>query len=87
MTRAQNNWAARRRGELDRDPGSRQLSQAVDALRRLNARRAVSARTKADLVGPSEPRYAYLTQSHDEQGLAMPHSEEQRSATCPELTS
>jgi hypothetical protein len=66
MTRPENNWAAARRPELNRDRGSRQLSQAVDALRRLNARQAASTRTKADPLGLSDPRHAYLTQSHDQ---------------------
>ena len=54
-----------RRGELNRDRGSRRLLQAVDARRRLNARRADSTRTRADLLGPSDSRYAYLTRSYD----------------------
>jgi len=50
---------------LTRDRGSRRLSSAVDAQRRLNARRADGARTKADPFGPSDPRYAHLTRAHD----------------------
>ncbi len=65
MTQNEQNSAARRRGERKRDRGSRRLSQAVDARRRLNARRADSARTRAGRFGPSDSRYAYLTQPHD----------------------
>jgi hypothetical protein len=57
--------SARRRSELNRDGESRRLSHAVDAQRRLKARGADGARTKADPHGPSDPRHAYLTQSHD----------------------
>lgn len=38
---------------------------AVDAQRRLNTRRADNAPTKAPPLGPRDPRYAYLTESHD----------------------
>jgi hypothetical protein len=65
MTRTEQNWAARTRGEFNRDRGSRRLSQAVDARRRLNARRADDAWAKAHPVGPSDPRHAYPTRSHD----------------------
>jgi len=41
------------------------VSSAIDAQRRLNARRADGTGTKADPFGPSDPRYAYLTRSHD----------------------
>jgi hypothetical protein len=66
MTRAEQRLAARRRGELslsrDRDHGSRRPLMPNDVL---NAWRADSARTKGDPLGPSDRRYAYLTQSHD----------------------
>lgn len=55
MTRTEQELAARRRGELNRDGGSRRLLQAVDAQRRLDARRADGARTKAVPHGPSDP--------------------------------
>jgi hypothetical protein len=58
-------WAARRRGEVTRDRGSRRLSLAIEARRRLNARRADGTRTKADPRGPSDLRSTYLTESHD----------------------
>jgi len=76
MPRAPENWEARRRGEFDRDRGSRQFSQAVDAQRRLNARRAASTRTKADAFsssGPRAPRDAGPSDGYG--GLLMPHSE------------
>lgn len=70
MTRTERNSAARRRGELTRDRGSRQLSPAIDARRRLNARRADGTPTNADPFGPNDRRYAYLTRSSDEKSLA-----------------
>ena len=65
MTRKTRDLAARRRDELTRDRGSRQLSQAIDARRRLSARRVDGAGTKPDRFGPSDPRYAYLTRAYD----------------------
>jgi hypothetical protein len=65
MTRTQRDWAARRRGELAGDHGSRRVSSAMDAQRRLKARPARGTRTKADPVGPSDPRYAYLTRTYN----------------------
>jgi hypothetical protein len=65
MTRSTRDLPAQRRGGLKRDRGSRRLSCAIDAQRRLNPRRRDGTRTKADPVGPSEPRYAYLTRSYD----------------------
>src|SRR5450755_125402 len=44
MTRAKQNLVARRRDELNRDRGSRRLSQVVDAQRRLNTGRAHTKR-------------------------------------------
>jgi hypothetical protein len=66
MTRAELNAAARRRGELDR--GSRRISQAVDAQRRLNAWRADSTRIKAVPFGSSDRRHEQVAQAHDQQG-------------------
>jgi hypothetical protein len=65
MTRMQQDLAARRRGELNRDRGYRRLSLAIETQRRLDTRRADSTRTKAYRHGPSDPRYAYLTRAHD----------------------
>jgi hypothetical protein len=65
MTQTEHNSAARRRGELTRDRGSRRRSPAIDAQRRLNARRAGGRRTKADPFGPSDPHYAHLTRAYD----------------------
>jgi hypothetical protein len=70
MTWSEQNWAARSRGELTRDRGSRRLSPAIDAQRRLNARRADGTSTNADPLGPNDRRYAYLTRSYEEKGLA-----------------
>jgi len=65
MTHTRQDRAARRRGELNRDRGSRQLSSAIYAQRRLNAQREFGVRAKADPVGPSDARYAYLRRGHD----------------------
>ena len=70
MTRTEQYSAARRRGELTRDRGSRRLSPAIDAQRRLNARRADGTPTNPDPFGPNDRRYAYLKRSYDENGLA-----------------
>jgi hypothetical protein len=68
MTQTEHDLAARSGGELIRDRGSRRRSSAIDAQRRLNARRADGTRTKAEPFGPSDPRYAQLTRAHDEEG-------------------
>jgi MarR family len=54
MMRNKKNLAAHT--QLERDRGSRRLSQVIDARRRLNAVRAASTRTKAEPLGPSDPR-------------------------------
>ena len=54
---------AGRRGVLPRSPGPRRVRVAIDAQRRLTAAR--DNRVKPDPVGPSDPRYAYLTRTHD----------------------
>jgi hypothetical protein len=69
MTPMRQDLAARRRGELTRDRGSRPLSSAIDAQRRLNTGRADGPRTKADPVGPNDRRYAHLTRSYDGEGM------------------
>jgi hypothetical protein len=63
MTRTDHDWAARRREELARDRGSRRVSSAIDARRRLTARATRHVRTNP--LGPSDPRYAYLTRTYD----------------------
>ena len=78
MARRRQDLAARMRGESNRDRGSRRVSAAIDAQRRLNLRRVDGTRAKAAPVGPSDPRYAYLTRSHGLQGLPVPCFE------CPE---
>jgi hypothetical protein len=70
MTRTEHYSAARRRGELTGDRGSRRLSPAIDAQRRLNTRRGDDTPTNADPFGPNDRRYAYPTRSYDENGLA-----------------
>jgi hypothetical protein len=65
MTRKEPDQARRRRGELARDLGSRRVSSAIDAQRRLNARPAQRASTNPEPVGPSDTRYAYLKRTHD----------------------
>lgn len=65
MTRIEHDRTALRASELTRDRGSRRISSAIDARRRLNALSARDTRTRADRVGPSDPRYAYLTRTYD----------------------
>ena len=65
MTRSTRDLPVRRRGELSRDRTIHRVSSAIDALRRLNARRADGTATRAARVGPSDPRYAHLPRSHD----------------------
>ena len=65
MMLTEHDRAARRRGELARDRRSRRVFSAIDAQRRLNARPARAARTKAYPFGPSDPRYGYLTRTYD----------------------
>lgn len=69
MTRTEQNLAARKRGELSRDRGSRRISPTIDAQRRLNALQADGTRTNADPFGPNDRRYAYPARSSDEEGL------------------
>ena len=59
------NWAARTRRELARDPDSRRRSEAIATRRSLNARRTDRAGIKADRFGPGDPRFAYLTRTFD----------------------
>ena len=70
MTRTEHNRPARRRGELTRDRGSPRPPPAIDAQRRLNAGRADGTPTTAEAFDPNDRRYAYLTRSYDENGLA-----------------
>jgi hypothetical protein len=65
MTGIKRDDAARKRGELSRDGIGRRLSPVIDARRGLNARRRGNARTSASHFGPCNPRYDYLTRSHD----------------------
>ena len=55
VTRAERNSEAGRQRALDRDRGSQRISRAVDAQRRLNARRADSTWSTPDSVGLSDP--------------------------------
>jgi hypothetical protein len=70
MTRTEHNRPARRRGELTRDRGSRRLSPAIYAQRRLNAGRADGTPTEAQARSANDRRDAYLTRPYDENGLA-----------------
>jgi hypothetical protein len=65
MTNTKRGDMARKRGELTRDGVGRRLSPAIDARRRLNAQRRGPAWSGASHVGPRDPRYDYLTRSHD----------------------
>ena len=62
MTRRTRDLPERRRDERDRI--IHRVSAAIDARRRLNARRAVGTGTKEDPFGPDDSRYAYLTRAH-----------------------
>jgi hypothetical protein len=44
---------------------SQRLLAAIDAQRRLDAPRADGRATRSGPIGPKDPRYTYLTQSHD----------------------
>ena len=65
MTRTRQDFAARRRGELHRERGSRRLVPALNARRSLSARSADNQLIEARVPGRSDHRYAYLTQQHD----------------------
>jgi len=65
MTSRRQDWAARRRGELNRERGSRRLSLAINAQRRLTDGQPDGAWTKAGPLGLSDSGYAYLTRSDD----------------------
>jgi hypothetical protein len=65
MTRRTRDLPERRRDELKRDVGSQRLSSAIDARRRLSARRVDAAGPRRARLGLSDPRYAYLTRSYD----------------------
>jgi diacylglycerol O-acyltransferase / wax synthase len=56
---------ADRGAEFSRDHVGRQLSQAVDARRRLTAQRRGPTETSTSRFGPRDPRYDYLSRSHD----------------------
>ncbi len=64
-TRTQPNWAAGRRGELLSIAGRGGDRPQLTAGRRVNTPREDGGRTNADPHGPSDLRYAYLTQPHD----------------------
>jgi len=65
MTGTKRNEIARKRDELSHDGVGRRLSPAIDARRRLNAHRRGAGGSSASRVGPRDPRYDYLTRSHD----------------------
>jgi hypothetical protein len=65
MAGTKRNELARKRGELSHDGVGRRLSPAIDARRRLNTQRRGAGGSSASRVGPRDPRYDYLTQSHD----------------------
>jgi hypothetical protein len=65
MTSTKRDVAARRRGELNRGSVGRRLSPAIDARRCVNGRRPAAGEIGAGRVGPRDPRYRYLTHSHD----------------------
>lgn len=56
---------ALKRGELDRVRDHREFPSASEAQRNLDARKADDVRARTLSSGPADPRYAYLTDSHD----------------------
>ena len=65
MTHIEHNRPARRRGELTNDRGSRRISAAINAQRRLDSRRGDSPRIKSNPFVASDPSYAYLSRVHE----------------------
>ena len=65
MTSIKRDDVERKRRELSRDGVGRRLSPAIDARQRLSATRPGAARDSASHVGPRDPRFDYLTHSHD----------------------
>jgi hypothetical protein len=65
MTRRRQDWATRRRADLHRERRARELLRASDVQRSPNVPGAHAGRAKAHAVGLSDPRFAYLTRSHD----------------------
>ena len=65
MTSRQRKRPVRRPREPSRGGIDRRLSSAINARRRLDARRPDSPRTSGPALGRSGPRPAYLTRSHD----------------------
>ena len=55
----------RRRGEPSRDGVRRRLLPSIDDRRHLSATRPGTDRNSAGRVGPRDPRFDYLTHSHD----------------------
>jgi hypothetical protein len=65
MMRTGHDRAVRPRRELARDQRSGRVRVASDAERRLAARAARDGAITAEVFGPSDPRYAYLTRTYD----------------------
>jgi hypothetical protein len=57
--------AARRRGDLHRADGDRQVGRAIAARRGLATRRVGRAWINGREVGGADPRYIHLSESHD----------------------
>lgn len=58
-------WAERRRLELDQDRGPQQRSPPIIADSRVEAEPTHLLETRPDPFAPGNPRFAYLTRSHD----------------------
>ena len=63
LTRTEQTRAVRRRGALDRDRGSRRVSFAIDAQRRLNTRASARHPDHGGCGRSDRSRYAHLTRS------------------------
>lgn len=58
-------WAERRQLELDHDRGSQPPSPPTIADSRAETERTHWPKIRADPFAPGNPRFAYLTRSHD----------------------
>jgi hypothetical protein len=65
MAGSKRNDMAHKRGQLSHDGVARRLSPAIDARRRLNAHQHGARGSSVSHFGPRDPRYDYLTRSHD----------------------
>ena len=65
MTSSKRDELKRKRGKLSRDAVDREPTPVTPARRRLATTRPGAARDVASHHGPRDPRFDYLTHSHD----------------------